>query len=297
MNEIPAAICAENLTKTYGNVRALHGVTTSVRQGEIVALLGPNGAGKTTFVDLLLGLQKPTAGKSQILGMSSAEAIRRCLIGVVNQTGGLPVDMKVSQALSLFGSFYSRPLPSARLLEITKLGGLSNRRIGKLSGGERQRVRLALALQSDPNVLILDEPTTGMDTTARAEFWEVMGQEATLGRTIVFATHYLAEAEQFAKRSIIMSEGQIIADGATDILKQGNRILRVRFDEVVLGEIQREMFARGWLPDILGDQLILSCDDTDEAARILLGMPGTHSLEITAPSLEQVFTEMVGNGR
>lgn len=173
--DIPAALDLRDLSLTYGrDVKAVDHVSLRVEQGEVVALLGPNGAGKTTLIDLALGLAQPQTGSATLLGFSAAEAIRRGLVGVVNQTGALPMDDTVERTVSLFHSLYRVALPVPEALERTNLTKLRRRKVSKLSGGERQRLRLALALLPRPLMLFLDEPTTGMDPSARQEFWRVM---------------------------------------------------------------------------------------------------------------------------
>ena len=172
------ALQATNIHQSFGPVEALRGVNLTLMPGEIVAILGVNGAGKSTFLDIVLGLATPTSGEISVYGMSPREAVRRSLIGAMLQTGSMPRDGKVGYTIDLVASMHANPIPTDELLERTKLTKLAKRPIDKLSGGERQRVRLALALAGNPDFLILDEPTAGMDALARRAFWETMRSEA-----------------------------------------------------------------------------------------------------------------------
>lgn len=284
-----------DVKKSFGPVQAVRGVDLTVNQGEVVALLGPNGAGKTTLIDVALGLTEPSAGHCQLFGMTAREAIRRALVGVVNQTGALPPEAKVGGTLGLFASLYETTINKATLLDITNLNGLEKRKIGKLSGGERQRVRLALALQHDPLLLILDEPTTGMDASARMEFWEVMGEEVKRGRTIIFATHYLAEAEAHADRAVIMKDGVVIADGTPGELKRGRVTLKAQVPAEAWSELEAGI--RSVDPTVKaawsGGMLTAKGTDLDALARHILADDRVHGLRITESSLEEAFSVLV----
>ncbi len=230
-----AALTVTDLTKRYGRTRAVDNISLTVATGQVVALLGQNGAGKTTLIDLALGLQRPDSGEARLFGLPPRQAIRRSLVGVVHQTGALLPDYTVDQTLRVFGGMHTRCLALDQVLADADLTGLARRRVGKLSGGEQQRVRLALALLPDPLLLILDEPTAGMDAMARRAFWRLMRSQADAGRTIVFATHYLAEAQDFARRTVIVKDGRVIADAATDEIRHRNTTssLRISLPRVV----------------------------------------------------------------
>lgn len=299
------AISVHGIVKAFGPITAVDGIDLEVPRAQIMALLGKNGAGKTTLIDMILGLQTPNDGDAAIFGMSPREAIRRSLVGVVHQTGALPADYTVAQALRMFAAAHERPLPLDLVMAETRLDSLAKRPIRKLSGGEQQRVRLALALLPDPHLLILDEPTAGMDASARREFWALMRLQAERGRTIVFATHYLAEAEDFAERTVIVKDGRVVADGPTAELRRSvaRRTLRILLPETSREDARRALAAlpgtRGlsvsWtnLEDASGTaELTAAGADTDGAARALLALPGAHDLEIAASSLEDAFTAL-----
>lgn len=214
------AIRATGLRKAFRSadgtpVVAVDAVDLTIRSGEIVAFLGPNGAGKTTTVDMLLGLTRPDAGTVEVYGAAPGDAVRRGLVAAVMQTGGLLDDFTVEETVRAIAALHGRTDRVEVALERARLTDLADRRVEACSGGEQQRLKFALALVPDPDLVILDEPTSGMDVAARREFWRAMRADAALGRTIVFATHYLAEADEFAERTILMHRGRIVHDAAT----------------------------------------------------------------------------------
>ena len=290
------AISAHGLTRRFGSVTAVDGISLTVPVGQIVALLGANGAGKTTLIDMLLGMTAPTKGTSELFGMPARDAMRRSLIGVVHQTGALPMDYTVKEAVGLFARTHPHHLPVDQILSETKLENLAPRAIHKLSGGECQRVRLALALLPDPYLLVLDEPTAGMDATSRREFWELMRVQAAQGRTILFATHYLAEAQDFAQRTIILKAGRVVADAPTEELRQRGHTTHLSI--VVPEESGPGLVAKlheanpQWEAAYEGGRVRATGKDMDDAARIALAHPGAHDISVTASTLEDVFTEL-----
>lgn len=294
----PAALEAREVHRAFGATKAVDGISLRVEPGEVVALLGRNGAGKTTLIDMALGLQHPDSGTTSLFGMTPRAAIRRSLVGVVHQTGALLPDFTVGQTLRVFAGTHSRPLPLGQVLAQTDLSHLAGRKVGKLSGGEQQRVRLALALLPDPLLLILDEPTAGMDALARRDFWRLMSAQASAGRTIVFATHYLAEAQDFAQRTVIVKDGRVIADAPTEEVRHldSSRSLRIRIDEgdraVLEPRLRALPGATDWLIEWPEGAVTIQGSDLDDAARLLLAHPGAHDLEVVASSLEDVFTSL-----
>ena len=189
------ALNAVDVRRHFGTVRAVDGVDLSIDRGEIVALLGPNGAGKTTFLDLVLGFTGPSAGRLDVLGENPGRAVRAGRVGAVLQTGGLLDDLTVRETVAMVAACHPRHIPVDEALARAGADGIAKRKVRKCSGGEQQRLRFALALLTEPDLLLLDEPTAGMDVRARAEFWATMHTEAERGRTVVFATHYLQEAD------------------------------------------------------------------------------------------------------
>lgn len=291
----------DGIERSFGvgarSVRAVRGVDLSVRRGEIVALLGPNGAGKTTTLDMLLGLVEPTAGTVRVCGQWPGDAAASGRIAAVLQTGGLLGDITVRESVEVIASLHGRDalrrVPD--VMRRTGLEPLARRRVSTCSGGEQQRVRFALALVADPDILVLDEPTAGMDVTARQRFWDVMRAEADAGRTIVFATHYLEEAEHFALRTVVMHRGTIVADAPTAQLRAslGARTVAATLPADGAAALVDALTAMDGVTELReeGGRLRLRAVDADAAAFILLSA-GARDLEVTAPTLETAFTAL-----
>jgi ABC-2 type transport system ATP-binding protein len=225
--DVPA-VELDQVDKRFGAVTAVAGVSLRIRPGEVVALLGPNGAGKTSTIDMLLGLSEPTAGSVRVHGMKPREAVALGLVSAVMQTGGLLKDYTVEETVRLTASLFGGARPVDEVLERAGIADLRSRRVGKCSGGEQQRLRFAMALLPDPDLLILDEPTTGMDVAGRHDFWSAIREDARRGRTVIFATHYLEEADAYADRIVFIRRGQVVADGTAAHVKAlaSGRILR-----------------------------------------------------------------------
>ena len=278
-------------------VHAVDGLDLRIRRGEVVALLGPNGAGKTTTLDMLLGLTEPSSGSATVFGDKPARAAASGRIAAVLQTGGLLSDLSVRETVeviaSLHGSAALARVPD--VLARTELEPLARRRISKCSGGEQQRVKFALAMVADPDILVLDEPTAGMDVTARRRFWDVMRADADAGRTIVFATHYLEEAEQFARRTVVMHRGRIVADAPTAQLRAslGARSVSATLPADGADELLAGLSATDGVAEVRVDaeRVSLRAADSDATALTLL-QAGARDLEITVPTLETAFTAL-----
>jgi ABC-2 type transport system ATP-binding protein len=209
----------ENVTKTYGDVQALQNVSLKIRAGEVLALLGPNGAGKTTAISLLLGLIRPTKGEVKLFGNDPQSLASRSRVGVMLQISGVPETLKVREHITLYSSYYPQPLSLQETLESSGLIGLENRLYGKLSGGQKQRLHLALAICGNPDLIFLDEPTTGLDVASRRALWEQVRSLIGKGRTVVLTTHYLEEADALADRIMVINKGQVIAEGSPSEIK------------------------------------------------------------------------------
>lgn len=273
-------IRATGLHRHFGagdrTVRAVDGIDLTVHRGEIVGLLGPNGAGKSTLIDLILGLTTPTAGTVDVVGTTPAAAVADQRIGAVMQSGGLLPDLTVATTVRMIASTYPHPRPVDDLLELADLTAIAHRRVGRCSGGEQQRLRFALALVGDPELLILDEPTAGMDATARHRFWDTMADRAAEGTTVVFATHYLEEAQNFARRIVLVDDGRITADASPDELREydAGRVLTWTRDGATRTED---------VPDAAA---------SDARARTLLADPAVSDLRIAAHTLEDTFLRL-----
>jgi ABC-2 type transport system ATP-binding protein len=219
-------------TRRYGNVEALRGVDLTVRRGELTAILGPNGAGKTTLLSLILGLRRPTSGEVRVLGLPVDSAAGRAGVGAMLQESGVPPALMIGELVDLFRSYYPAPRPARDVIAAAGLEGLESRRAGQLSGGQRQRLYFALALCGDPELVVLDEPTTGLDVESRRRFWDVIAGLAAGGTTVLFATHLLDEADALARRIVVVSAGRIVADGTPAEVKAraGGKTIKVRAD-------------------------------------------------------------------
>jgi ABC-2 type transport system ATP-binding protein len=217
------AIAVRGVRKTYDGVRALDGVDLDVRRGEVLALLGPNGAGKTTLVEILEGHRLADAGQVSVLGFDPGRRERafRERIGIVLQEEGLDANITVGEAIALYGAPYPSPLPAVEVAELVGLGDRLDARADDLSGGQRRRLDLALGIGGDPELVFLDEPTTGFDPAARRQSWELIAQLRSLGKTILLTTHYMDEAQTLADRVVVLSGGRVIAEGTPDTLRRG----------------------------------------------------------------------------
>jgi ABC-2 type transport system ATP-binding protein len=216
-------------TKKYGSVEALKGVSIDIELGDVVAMLGPNGAGKTTSISLLLGLRKPTSGQALLFGLKPDDLNARSRVGVMLQESGIPTVLKVRELVDLFRSYYPKPMARDRAIAMAGLEEKANAQVKELSGGQKQRLYFALAVCGDPDVLFLDEPTVGMDVEGRRSFIERIAEFIQIGRTVVLTTHYLEEADQLAKRVIVIDRGLVIADASPQEIKSRVAGKRVRF--------------------------------------------------------------------
>ena len=285
------------LVKSYRTgdevVPAVRGVDVSIAPRETVALLGPNGAGKSTTIDVILGLARPDAGTVAVFGQEPSAVIESGRVGAMLQAGSLLRDLTVRELVQMMAALFPRPLDVDEVLELTGSAGIAGQLTQKLSGGQAQRVRFALALVPDPELLVLDEPTVGMDVETRRAFWTTMRDFAARGRTVLFATHYLEEADAYADRIVLMARGAIVADGPPTEIKAmvGTRTIRATLPNVPAQELER-------LPgvtrvELRGEAVTLVCSDSDRAIRALLErFPIARDLEITGADLEQAFLQL-----
>ena len=290
----------EGLVKSFatptGKVRAVGGVDLDIAKGETLALLGPNGAGKSTLIDMLLGLLPPDTGQVSLFGRPPAQAIHEGAVGAMLQTGGLLRGLSVRELVTMMASLYPDPLAVDEALELTGTAPFAERRTEKLSGGQTQRARFALALVCNPELLVLDEPTVALDVEARHAFWTTMRAIAAEGRTVLFATHYLEEADLYADRIVVMSAGRVVADGPPTEIKGmvGTRTIRATLPGA-------DLDALGRLSGVLsvearGSSVVLRCSDSDRAIRALLDeYPDARDIEISGAGLEEAFLELTAN--
>jgi ABC-2 type transport system ATP-binding protein len=284
------AVDFHEATKTFGSVHAVDGLNLTVRRGEMVAMLGRNGAGKTTTVNLLLGLMRPSNGRVTVLGRTPADATASGVVGAMLQDGGLMPGVTVAGLVSLARDLYPHPRPLADLLTDADLTGIARHRVDRLSGGQTQRLRFALAIAGDPELLVLDEPTTAMDVESRQVFWANVRGYAARGTTVLFTTHYLEEADQNAARIVVIAGGRVVMDGTPAVVKSAAGQRRVRF---TLGG--DDIAGLDQLPCVTGVELhgrsvTLRTTDTESTVRALVNARvRTPDLEVTGADLEDAF--------
>jgi ABC-2 type transport system ATP-binding protein len=294
-------VVLQGLTKSFagerGPVHAVRGIDVAIEPGETVALLGPNGAGKSTTLDMTLGLLESDEGSATVFGASPRDAVASGRIGAMLQSGALIRDLTVRELVTMVASLYPQPLGVDEVIALTGIEEIGDRLTQKLSGGETQRARFAAALVSNPDLLVLDEPTVAMDVEARRAFWVTMREFASRNRTVLFATHYLEEADAYADRIILMAHGRVVADGPPTEIKAmvGRRRIRATLPDVDIAGLEA-------LPGVMraehrGESVILSCSDSDTAIRALLARyPGAADIEIAGAGLEDAFVELTTRG-
>jgi ABC-2 type transport system ATP-binding protein len=294
----PAAVEFDGVTRSYGSTVALGGVDLRIAAGETVALLGPNGAGKSTAIGLMLALLGPTSGAVRVLGDAPAAAVRAGLVGAMLQESGLPIFARVDELVELIRHLSPRPMATVDILRRAGLTDLAERRVETLSGGESQRVRFAMAIAGDPDLLFLDEPTVAMDVESRRAFWSDMRAFAAEGRTILFATHYLEEADQVADRIVVLDRGRIVADGTAASIKGRAATRRIRFRLPAADQPTLAAMPGVHAVEISGERVDLASTDPDATARALLRTDlAIHDLEIAGPDLEAAFLALTGGDR
>jgi ABC-2 type transport system ATP-binding protein len=299
MSAMPAVVI-RGLHKSYGDVEAVAGLDLTIGRGEVFALLGPNGAGKTTTVEILEGYRRRTAGEVRVLGVdpeTGGRALRE-RVGIVPQESGMWLELTVAETIELFSAAYPRRRPVAEVVELVGLEESRSARVQTLSGGQRRRLDLALAVARDPELLFLDEPTTGFDPSARRRSWTLVENLRALGKTILLTTHYMDEAQHLADRVAVIARGRIVAGGAPSMLAgraHGATLIRFRLPAGV-----------GWEGVPLPPGVDVEIDDsrasfhTDSATRALtplLGWANTRGVEleeltVSRPSLEDIYLEL-----
>jgi ABC-2 type transport system ATP-binding protein len=293
---VGGGIVLSQLAKSYGNVRAVRSVDLMIAPGETVALLGPNGAGKTTTIDMVLGLTRPDSGSVSLFGMPPAKAVAAGAVGGMLQTGSLIEYLSVRELVTMVASVYPRPLAVDEALRLSGAAEFADRPTTKLSGGQVQRVRFAAALVANSDLLVLDEPTAALDVEGRREFWASMRAVAAQGKTVIFATHYLEEADAYADRIVLLARGRIVADGpATEIKAMaGGKTIRGTLPGTDLAQLAALPGVR--TADRHGDAVVLSAADSDSALRALLGrFPEVRDIEVYGAGLEEAFLELTGD--
>jgi ABC-2 type transport system ATP-binding protein len=279
----------EGVSKNYGDVRALGGVDFQVRAGEVVALLGPNGAGKTTAVKLLLGLMQPNSGKVRVFGGDPTNPENRMRTGAMLQVGRVPETLRVREHIDLFSTYYQNPMPAQQVLAAAGLERLGHRKFGDLSGGERQRVLFALAICGDPDLLLLDEPTVGLDVEARRMLWDEIRRLVERGKTVLLTTHYLQEADALADRVAVINKGEIIAEGTPAEIKARTAGKQIRCITTLSLNSVRQIPG---VTEVRADReaVEIHAAEAEAVVRELLARDTQLSgLEITSAGLEEAF--------
>jgi ABC-2 type transport system ATP-binding protein len=274
MIDSTTAISLRGITKRYGTLTALDAIDLTVPNGQTIAILGPNGAGKTTAVSLMLGLRTPTAGTVQVLGGDPRDLRTRSAMGAMLQASGVPEYLRVCEVLELFRAYYPEPMAAARAIEMCGLQEKASARVATLSGGQLQRLYFALAICGDPQVVLLDEPTVGLDVEARRSLLATIHSIAQQGRTVVLTTHYLEEADALADRIVVFNRGKIVADGTPSQIK--STVGQKRIAYTVAGE--RHEF--------------LSASPETALREIFQKYPQISDLTVTGASLEEAFIHL-----
>ncbi|MEW1864907.1 ABC transporter ATP-binding protein [Streptomyces sp. NBC_00669] len=280
-----------DVSRSFGAVQAVAEVSLELHPGETVALLGPNGAGKSTALDLLLGLKNADRGEVKVFGTSPTQAIAKGRVGAMLQSGGLMEEVTVRELVGLACDLHPKAYPVDQVLAAADLTDIRDRKVNKLSGGQEQRVRFAMATAGANDLIVLDEPTTGMDVSARQAFWATMRAQVDQGRTVLFATHYLEEADAIADRVLVLHRGRLIADGTAAEIKARAGARRITFD--LADGIDEQ--ALGALPnvvglDVTGPTVRIRSNDADATMHAVYGL-GLYprNLEVAGLGLEQAF--------
>jgi ABC-2 type transport system ATP-binding protein len=295
-NAATTAVRFDSVTRRFGQVTALDRVDLTIRAGDTVALLGPNGAGKSTAIGLMLGLLQPTSGSVTVLGQSPRTAIAAGRIGSMLQDAGLPSNVRVGELVGFARRLYPNPLDAGTIIQRAGLADLADRSVDRLSGGEAQRLRFAIAIAGDPDLVFLDEPTVAMDVETRRAFWADMRRSAAEGRTILFATHYLEEADQVADRVIVLDHGRIVADGSGRSLRSRVAGRTVRFDTTAADPARLGALPGVTQVDVRGDAVRLTTTDADATVRALVATDiQIRDLEVTGADLEEAFIALTSD--
>ncbi|MFD9323748.1 ATP-binding cassette domain-containing protein [Streptomyces sp. NPDC060053] len=297
----PDAAVLSAVVKRFANAKgeeftAVDGLDLRIRRGEVVAFLGPNGAGKTTTIDMLLGLTRPDSGQVELFGEAAQQAVRAGRVAAVLQSGGLLPDLTVEATVRMLGSLHPGADPET-VMSRAGVTRLRDRRVAECSGGEQQRLRFAIALLSNPEFLVLDEPTAGMDVAARREFWATVREDARGGMTVLFATHYMEEADQFADRVVMVDRGRVVADGSASSIRARisgrtvSALISPQDADAVAGSPSVRSVA------VRGERHYFDSTDSDDLLRLLVTRTSATEIEVAPRSLEEAFMAITQAGR
>ena len=291
---VPASVALlEGVAKSYGATTALAGVDLELREGEVVALLGPNGAGKTTAVGILLGLRQPDAGRALLFGGTPRDRPARARVGAMTQEVGFPWPLRVCEIVDLVRAHFADPVPTADLLERFSLGSMAHRQAGGLSGGQKRRLAVALAFAGRPRLLVLDEPSAGLDVETRRAFWSHVRAHSDEGGTVLLTTHHLEEAETLASRVVVLDHGRILLEGSPSDISSSVGLARVRLRAAGLPPLPKATSV-----ERVGDRYTIFTADADAVVAELVGRGVSFAdLEVTRVGLEEAFVRLTEGGR
>jgi ABC-2 type transport system ATP-binding protein len=291
-----SAIAFTDVKKSYGDVHAVKGINFTIRRGEAVALLGPNGAGKSTSLEMLLGLRRPDHGSVQLFGTSPEAAIKAGQVGSMLQSGGLMPEVSVRDVVRLVRSVGKHPLSEAEIMDQAGIADIARRRVDRLSGGQVQRVRFALAIADQPDLIVLDEPTAGMDVATRARFWEKMRAQTDAGRTLLFATHYMDEADGIADRILVLHAGKILADATPAEVKARAGMRQISFEHETVSK-ERLAALPGVVDAYVHEGKVRLRSSTSDATLEALFTSGLKpvNVEVAGLGLEQAYLALTGD--
>lgn len=295
----PPAILARarGVHKSYGPVTALSGVDFKISAGETVGLLGPNGAGKSTLLSLLTGLRQPDSGSVELFGQDPRTPQARLALGTTPQATSVPATLRVRETVDFVATHYPDPVPTAELLERFGLAGAAGKQCGGLSGGQQRRLLVALALVGRPRLVVLDEPTTGLDVEARENLWEQLAAYRAAGGTLLITSHYLDEIQTLASRVVVVNNGTVIADGDVDEIRSRVSVSRVSFHTSLPAEAFRTWPGTASVTVTASGATTIVSHDADETVRMLVGRGvDFHGLEVHAASLEEAFVALTHSG-
>lgn len=283
---------AENLTKSYGKLNALKGINLSIDDAGVYAILGQNGAGKTSLIKCALGLESITAGTMKTLGHKPGSLAAKTQTGVILQDTNLPDALTVREQIELFASYYPNALSVDETISLCELQRFENKRYKALSGGQKRRTQFALAIVGDPQLIFLDEPTTGLDIEARRNLWKVIRTFAGKGKTIVLTTHYLEEADSLADRIMVLNEGTIVANSTPQAIHKEVSGIIVRC-QTSLDSNQLKSLPKVTSVSVSGRfQEIRTLDPNSTLQQLLRLDPKLTDLTVTQPKLEDIFAEL-----
>jgi ABC-2 type transport system ATP-binding protein len=290
MDHSSPVVTFQNVSKRYGQLKAVDGLSLDLYPGETVALLGPNGAGKSTSLDMLLALRTPTSGNIRMFGEGAYHAIKQGRVGAMLQSGGLMPEVTVRELVTLVAGFHPKPEKVETTLKRAGIADIADQRVDRLSGGQTQRVRFALAIVGDVELIVLDEPTTAMDVETRQLFWSNMKAEVAEGKTLLFATHYLEEADQAADRILVINKGRLLADGTPSEIKARAGAKRMSFRLTEINEPWLLQLPALVSLEVRGDLVQLQTTDSDATLYALLDAGfRPRELEVGSLGLEQAF--------